>query len=82
MGNHNHAVVSHKLCGFQGHVGGRVVMKEQCSACSDFLLRLLANSITEPNDVCELMDCSVTVFMDEFSNFFFIFSGFAVAWSP
>jgi hypothetical protein len=29
-------------CGFQGRVGGRVVvMKEQCGACSDFLLRSL-----------------------------------------
>jgi hypothetical protein len=26
MGNDNHVVVSHKLCGFQGRVGGRVVM--------------------------------------------------------
>jgi hypothetical protein len=40
MGNDNHVVVGHKLCGFQGRVGGRVVMmQEQCSACSDFLLR-------------------------------------------
>jgi hypothetical protein len=40
MGNNNHVVVSHKLCGLQGRVGGRVVvMKEQCSACSNFLLR-------------------------------------------
>jgi hypothetical protein len=32
-GNNNH-VVSHRLCGFQGHVGGHiVVMKEQCGAC-------------------------------------------------
>jgi hypothetical protein len=52
MGNDNH-VVSHKLCGFQGHLGGHiVVMKEQCSACSNFLLRSLANSITDPNSVC------------------------------
>jgi hypothetical protein len=29
MENNNHVVVSHKLCGFQGRVGGRiVVMKE------------------------------------------------------
>jgi hypothetical protein len=29
MGNDNHVVASHKLCGFQGRVGGRiVVMKE------------------------------------------------------
>jgi hypothetical protein len=29
MGNDNNVVVSHKLCGFQGRVGGRVVaMKE------------------------------------------------------
>jgi hypothetical protein len=53
-------------------VGGRVVvMKEHCGYCSDFL----ANSITDPNGVCELMDCSATVFVDEFSNF----STFSVA---
>jgi hypothetical protein len=28
MGNDNHVVVSHKLCGFQGRVGGCVVMME------------------------------------------------------
>jgi hypothetical protein len=28
MENDSHVVVSHKLCGFQGSVGGRVVMKE------------------------------------------------------
>jgi hypothetical protein len=27
MGSDNHLVVSHKLYGFQGHVGGRVVME-------------------------------------------------------
>jgi hypothetical protein len=26
MGNDNHVVVSHKLCDFQGSVGGRVVV--------------------------------------------------------
>jgi hypothetical protein len=26
MGNDNHVVVSHKLCGFQGRVGGHVVV--------------------------------------------------------
>jgi hypothetical protein len=26
----------------------------------------LANSITDSSSVCELMDCSVMVFMDEF----------------
>jgi hypothetical protein len=28
MGNDNHVVVSNKLCGFQGHVDGRIVMME------------------------------------------------------
>jgi hypothetical protein len=82
MGNDNQVVASHKLCGFQGRVGGRVVVMEQCSACSDFLYDLLANSLTDPNGVCELMDCSATVFVDEFSNFFNIFCRFAGAWSP
>jgi hypothetical protein len=62
----NHVVVSHKLCGFQGRVGGHVVMKEQCGTCSNLLLDLLANSITDPSGVCELMDCSATVFVDDF----------------
>jgi hypothetical protein len=29
MGNDNHVVVSHKLCGFQGSVGGRVVVMKE-----------------------------------------------------
>jgi hypothetical protein len=29
MGNDNHVVVSHKLCGFQGCVGGRVAMLKE-----------------------------------------------------
>jgi hypothetical protein len=29
MGNDNHVVVRHKLCGFQGHVGVRVVMVKE-----------------------------------------------------
>jgi hypothetical protein len=60
-------------------VGGRVVvMKEQSGTCSDFL----ANSITDPNGVCELMDCSTTIFVDEFQNFFNIFCRSVGAWSP
>jgi hypothetical protein len=44
MENDNHVVVSHKLCGFQGRVGRRVVMmKKQCGACSNFLLRSPGN---------------------------------------
>jgi hypothetical protein len=40
MGTDIHVVLSHKLCGFWGHVGGRIVMmKEQWGACSNFLLR-------------------------------------------
>jgi hypothetical protein len=47
--------------------------------CSD----LLANSITNPNGVCGLMDCSATVFVDEYSNFFNIFCRYwcLVAWN-
>jgi hypothetical protein len=71
-------------CGFQGRVGRHVVMmKEQCGACSNFLLTItLANSITDPNGVCELMDCSAAVFVDEFLKFFNIFCCFAGAWLP
>jgi hypothetical protein len=33
-------LLSHKFCGFQGHVGGRIVMmKEQRGVRSDFLLK-------------------------------------------
>jgi hypothetical protein len=40
MGNDNHVIVSHKLCSFQGCVGRCiVVLKVQCGACSNFLLR-------------------------------------------
>jgi hypothetical protein len=38
MGNDNHVVVSHKLCGFQGPFGGRVVMmKEPVVVAMNFL---------------------------------------------
>jgi hypothetical protein len=37
MGNNNHVVVSHKLCGLQGHIGGRVVlMKEPIAIAPKF----------------------------------------------
>jgi hypothetical protein len=69
--------------GFQGRVGWRIVlMKEHCGACSDFLSRSPANSITDRSGVCELMDCFAMSFMDEFSNIFNIFCGFAGVWSP
>jgi hypothetical protein len=42
----------------------------------------LANSKTGPNFVCERMDCSATIFVDEFSNFLNNFFGFVGAWSP
>jgi hypothetical protein len=42
----------------------------------------LANSMTDPYGVCELMDCLAAVFVVEFSNFFNIFYGFAGAWLP
>jgi hypothetical protein len=35
---------------------------------------LLANSLTDPNGVCKLMDCLTTLFVDEFPNFFSTFS--------
>jgi hypothetical protein len=43
-------------------------------ACSNFLLRFPSNLITEPNGVCELMDRSATVFVEEVSIFFSTFS--------
>jgi hypothetical protein len=37
MGNDNHVVLSHTLCGFRGRVGGRlVVMKESVVVASMF----------------------------------------------
>jgi hypothetical protein len=42
----------------------------------------LANSVTDPSGVCELMDCSAVVFMDELSNFINILYRFAGAWLP
>jgi hypothetical protein len=82
MGFDNHVVVSHKLCGFQGRVGGHVaVMKEQCGKCSNFLLRSPGKPITDPNSVCELMDCSAMVFVDECLNVFNIFCHFVGALS-
>jgi hypothetical protein len=38
-------------------------------SCED----ILPNSITDSSSVYELMDCSATVFVNEFSNFFSIF---------
>jgi hypothetical protein len=44
MGNDNHIVVSHKLCGFQGRVGGRiVVMKEPVVVAVIFVAHFLSN---------------------------------------
>jgi hypothetical protein len=76
MGNDNH-VASHKLCGFQGRVDGRVVVMEPVVVEPKFWS---FSSITDPNDVCELLDCSATVFVDEFSDFFDNFCRFAGAW--
>jgi hypothetical protein len=49
LGNDYHVVVSHKLCGFQGSVGGRVVvMKEPVVITPEFRA---SSSITDPNDL-------------------------------
>jgi hypothetical protein len=81
MRNDNDVAVSHKLCAFHGCVGGRFVMMEQCGPCSNFLLRSPGKLITDANGVFELMDCSATIFVDEFSNIFNIFYRFAGALS-
>jgi hypothetical protein len=36
MGNDNHVVVSHELSGFQGRVGGHVIMKEPAVVAPNF----------------------------------------------
>jgi hypothetical protein len=41
---------------------------------------ILANSISDPNGVCELMDHLVMAFVGEFLNFFNIFCRFTGAW--
>jgi hypothetical protein len=44
MGNDNRVVVSHKLCGFQKHVGGRfVVMKEPAVVAAKVLVFFIAH---------------------------------------
>jgi hypothetical protein len=47
-----------------------------------FCQDLLANSKTDPSGVCELMDCSATVIVNEFLNFFNIFCQFMVTGHP
>jgi hypothetical protein len=54
MGNNNHVVVSHKVCGFQGRVGGRVVvLEEPVVVVPKFQY---CSSLSDPNSVCKLMD--------------------------
>jgi hypothetical protein len=64
MGSDNHVVVSHKLW-FSGTIGQAMQCMFKLSVKD-----LLANSITDPSSVCEAIDCSSMVFVDEFSNFF------------
>jgi hypothetical protein len=48
MGNDNHIVVSHKLCGFQGCVGGRIVMMKEpdvvAAKSQSFLLHIFSQA--------------------------------------
>jgi hypothetical protein len=46
MGTNSHIVVSHKLCGFQGFVGGRVVMMEPVVVAPKF--RAFSSHILSP----------------------------------
>jgi hypothetical protein len=62
MGNDNHVVVSHKHCGFQGCVGGRVVvMKEPVVVAPNFLSFSLHIFSQASQNVTEevRVDCSV-----------------------
>jgi hypothetical protein len=65
MTNDECVVVTHKLCSFH-KLGNKF---HGNAADVQILLRSLANSITDPNGVCKLMDCSVMVFVEEFSIF-------------
>jgi hypothetical protein len=87
MGNNNLVVVIHKLCGFQGRVGGRIVMMEPVVVAPKFRSfpshissQAFQNFITDPSGVCKFMDSSLMVFMYEFSNFVNIFCHFTRAW--
>jgi hypothetical protein len=62
MGNDNHVVLSHKLCGFQGHVGGCVlVMKEPDVVVPKFrsFLSHIFSQVSQNVTVKVRVDCSV-----------------------
>jgi hypothetical protein len=62
MGNHNHAAVSHKLCGFQGHVSGHIVMmKEPNVVAPKFwsFLSHVSSQVFQNITVKVRVDCSV-----------------------
>jgi hypothetical protein len=62
MGNENHVVGSHKLCGFQGCVGGRiVVMKEPVVVVPKFqsFLSHIFSQASQNVTVKARVDCSV-----------------------
>jgi hypothetical protein len=44
MGNNNHVVVSHKLCGFQGHVGWHVVVMKEPVVTASFLSHIFSQA--------------------------------------
>jgi hypothetical protein len=56
MGNNNHVAVSHKLCGFLGRVGGRVVvMNEPVAVVPKFRsLSLRVSSQASQNDTVKV----------------------------
>jgi hypothetical protein len=81
-GNDNH-VVSHKLCGVQGCMGGCVfVMKEQYDTCSNFLLRSHCK-LHNRSQLClpahNLLGDGLCGWVLEFFN---IFCRFAGGWLP
>jgi hypothetical protein len=82
MGNDNYVAVGDKLW-FSGTCGrARCFDDGAMGHIFKFSVKITwQNSITDPNSVCELTDCSATVFVNEFSNVFNIFCRFAGAWS-
>jgi hypothetical protein len=80
MGKDNH-VVSHRLCGFQGCVDGRVVMTEQCCACSNSLLRSPGKLHNRSQQCLWAHGLSGDSLREWVINFFNIFYRFAGTWS-
>jgi hypothetical protein len=62
MGNDNHVVASHKLCGFQGHMGWHVVMMKESVVVAPKFWSFLSHIFSQASQnftVKVTVDCSV-----------------------